>query len=376
MIPRFNYTIPLWFYIKSIFWSKDKHALEQLFCDQSILYYTNFARTGLRLLLSSISKKKLRVGVQVYTCHTVFQAIKKAGHEIVFLDIDREFRLDLKSLDARKNEIDILIVTHTFGNPERFDRIKEIIGQKIVIEDCSHAFMSRYRDRLCGTLGDASIFSFGLGKFPPIGFGGCVLVNNIEKFPSFLKCYNELPEEKFGTGLFNWMKSCVLAIVMHRPLYGITYRLGKRLDTKFDFVKKFSFHESKGGTVGAKLLNTYVPFIQDDIVRAKNKFETVSKCVDLTYIQNRYDEGQNYYITPLLIDNRDEIYDCFLKNKIEVGKHFQKSLIWANEFGYKEDCPNAHYIVDHILTLPLHSSVGNKDIKKICNILSMLTKTN
>jgi len=371
MIPRFYYTFPFRFYIGALLF-KSKSS-RHLLGDKNF-YYTNRARTGLRVLLSSISNKRLRVGVQVFTCHTIFQAIKKAGHEIVFLDITNEFKLDLDYLRNKKDEIDVLIITHTFGYSDRFEEIKNLIGEeKIIIEDCAHAYLSKYKGSLCGTLGDASILSFGLGKFPPIGVGGGVIINTPEKFPSFIDVYNSLKKECFFRGLVDWVKLLVYSVIMKRPLYGIfTRRLGKLLDKKIDFADKYSFKESRGNSLGLKLLNysnLYSTNLLENNKRNLNLFYE-------NYYSNDFEvsDDENAYVFSLLLEERDKIYNYLISNGVEAGKHFERSLIWARDFGYENSCPCAETITNKILTIPLHKSVHKKEVIKVANLLTEISK--
>jgi len=371
MIPRFYYTFPFLFYIKA-FLFKNKSTGHLL--DGKNFYYTNRARTGLRILLSSISNKKLRVGVQVFTCHTVFQAIKNAGHEIVFLDITNGLKLDLDFLRDKKDDIDVLIVTHTFGYADKFEEIKSILGEeKIIIEDCAHAYLSMYKGNLCGTLGDASILSFGLGKFPPIGVGGGVILNTPEKFPLFIDMFNSLKKENFIKGLMDWSKLLVYSLIMKRPIYGLfTRRLGKILDKKVDFVNKYSFKESRGSFMGLRLLfysNLY----------SANLLEINKKNLKLFYANYRLSsfedsDGENAYIFSLLVEDRDKIYNHLLSKGVEVGKHFERSLVWARNFGYENSCPCAEAITRKILTIPLHKSVHKTEVIMIANLLTEISK--
>ena len=369
MIPRFYYTFPINFYVKTLFYRKKTITH---FLGSNNFYYINTARTGLRLLLSSITNNKLRVGVQVFTCNTVFHAIKNAGHEIVFLDITEDFKLNLEFLREKKDKIDVLIVTHTFGNAERFDEIRNIIGKnKIIIEDCAHAYLSKYNGVYCGTLGDASIFSFGLGKFPPIGTGGGVIINSPEKFPLFNDKYNLLKNESFIKEVIIWIKLLFYSIVMKRPLYGIfTRKLGKLLDNKFDFIDKFSFKESKGSRIGLKLLSNSNFQISKLLEINKNNLKE--------FISNYHKEinikDYNAYIFPLLLEERDKVYNIFLSNGVEVVKHFENSLVWAINFGYEKNCPCAESIAKKILTIPLHKAVKKNEIVKISNLLTKISE--
>ena len=82
-------------------------------------YYLNHARTGLRIALSALGLPiGSKIGVAAYNCYTVMNAIIEAGYEIVFIDIDDNFHLDLNDLQHKKAKIDALIVTHFFGLPE------------------------------------------------------------------------------------------------------------------------------------------------------------------------------------------------------------------------------------------------------------------
>jgi dTDP-4-amino-4,6-dideoxygalactose transaminase len=228
MLPRFYYTLSTFQYIKNLFVLKTLKPTSAEVFKNSKTFYTNTARVGLRLLLSSISTKRLRIGVQVYTCHTVFQAIKRAGHDIVFLDLTNDLTLDINHLNENKTKIDVLIITHTFGTAEKVKEIKEILKDIIIIEDCSHAFLTSYQGKSCGTYGDAAIFSFGLGKFPPIGSGGLCVINNPGKFPTIDSEYQVLHFSNNLSALKEYVKILVYSFMLKSPFYGaFTYKIGK-----------------------------------------------------------------------------------------------------------------------------------------------------
>ena len=75
-------------------------------------------------------------------------------------------QMDLEDLKIKVGDIDSLIITHTFGFPEKIDEIKNIVGKKIIIEDCAHSFLSKTNGVNTGNLADAAIFSTGLAKYP------------------------------------------------------------------------------------------------------------------------------------------------------------------------------------------------------------------
>lgn len=373
LIPRFYYTLPLGSYL-SAFFSKDTIENQVPYFGERKLYFHNSGRTGLRLLLSSIREKKIRVGVQAYTCHSVFKAIHKAGHQIIFIDIDEHFQMDLKDLKKKAEDVDLLIITHTFGNPEKFDDIREIIGaKKVIIEDCAHAYGSCYADgQQAGSKGNAAIFSFGLGKLPPIGQIGCSVLSQPMSFPYFDKEYGNLEKEGWKKSLVHTLKSMVFSLAMKKPLYGmITRRLGKRLDSRFDFIDKFGFHESSGFTTDKRLFQKRTLHFQKLIDHNRKNFQRLKEALPHIIIENVGTAGKaNAYIAPLCVTNRDELFDHLLANDIEPGKHFYQSLIWAEEFGYKKgSCPNTEKLREQIITVPIHFGVKRNQIDRMCKII-------
>jgi perosamine synthetase len=73
-----------------------------------------------------------------------------------------------------------IIVTHLFGNPCDMDPIMELARSRNipVIEDCAQAFMSTYKGKPVGTIGDIGCFSLQQGKHITTGEGGIVVSNN------------------------------------------------------------------------------------------------------------------------------------------------------------------------------------------------------
>lgn len=341
------------------------------------IYYANNARTLLRILLSSVSGSSLKIGVQAYTCHTVFQAIRNAGHQIVFIDIDKDFGLDLKDLKKKINTIDVLIITHTFGYPDDMSKIREIAGNMLIIEDCAHAYLSLYNGKAVGTFGDAAIFSFGDAKFPPIGNLGMAIIKNQIKFPGFNKYYNALGQESILAKIMNLIKKFFLPMFFNKNLYGlITFPIKRKLGEKFDFSNKFSFHESKGFNINKLIfLRNYKSFVNDLETQKKNYNSLKTQIKSSSTVNDGKVTLPNHYAFPFLLNNRDYIFELFIKNRIEPGKHFHKSLEWAAQFGYSEgECPNAEEITNKIITIPIHPKINKKDILKMGNLILKYAK--
>ena len=75
-----------------------------------------------------------------------------------------------------------IIPVHLGGRPCRMDRILEIASKYRlkVIEDAAHALPARHQDRMIGTIGDITCFSFYVTKPITTGEGGMATTNNPE----------------------------------------------------------------------------------------------------------------------------------------------------------------------------------------------------
>ena len=375
---KYNYSISdLFFAFSHIKKTADKSPLENYFGTKSI-YFTNYARTGLILLLKSISNgNKLKIGVQPYTCHTIFQAIKNSGCEPLFIDINNNFTLDLVSLRKNIENIDILIVTHTFGIPADIYKVKQLAHNKIIIEDCAHSLFSEYKGKPTGTFGDASIFSFGYGKYPSIGPGGFTIISNQDLIPGFEKHFNKLLCPSFFDEYKNILKNIIYSLAFRRYIYGfLTYPVGKKLDKKLDFIGKYTVEEKKAFNSNVNiLLKNFELYKKRNKQQRTNGLYVLGKLIKYTNIIEGHERKFNYYIFPLLHHKRDSVVSMLLKNGIESGKHFALSIEWAREFGYKNGaCPIAERIAKQIFTIPVHYSLKQRIIQEIADKIIRVVK--
>ncbi|MBS4191608.1 DegT/DnrJ/EryC1/StrS family aminotransferase [Bacillus sp. FJAT-49705] len=100
----------------------------------------------------------------------------------VFADLDPySFNLDPLSIEKKiTSKTKAILVVHLAGNPCDMDSIIEIaIKHKLkVIEDCAQSYLTRYKGRLVGTIGDYGCFSTNDFKHISTGDGGIVTINS------------------------------------------------------------------------------------------------------------------------------------------------------------------------------------------------------
>ena len=100
----------------------------------------------------------------------------------VFADLELDY-YDLlpESIESRiTDKTKAIIVVHLFGQPADMDAILAIARKHnlAVIEDCCQSYLSVYKGRLVGTIGDIGCFSLQQSKHMASGDGGIIVTND------------------------------------------------------------------------------------------------------------------------------------------------------------------------------------------------------
>lgn len=149
------------------------------------LYHSG--RSALAAAMAATTPKGSKIVVPGLTCIAVVRAVKAAGCVPEFSDIDPEnLQYDLKELEKKikhDKEIRGIVVQNTLGVTIDIAEVERMIkGKKIaIIEDLAHSAGQFYPDkREVGTVGDATILSFGKGKAVDTISGGVLVLRNME----------------------------------------------------------------------------------------------------------------------------------------------------------------------------------------------------
>lgn len=378
MISRFKYSYTLrdvWEGIISLFRKEEvaPQLLDELF-PASHTYLISSARLGIKYALEAFKLKKgAKVGVQPYTCSSVLAAIVSAELIPFFIDIDETLTLDCNDLSAKIDQIDALIVTHTFGFTANILKIKSIASHLPILEDCAHALFSRYSNQQVGAFFDASVFSFGNGKFPSLGGGGMLVITNKSLNEYVSNKLAELPKPNVLNELTHIVMSYGKALLNTRIVqYAMTFFLSEDYLNKrnkeviTDPIKEFQLYRST-----KRLLKFKLPSYQD---RSEKQFKNglyLSMMIKeafpfLTHRRNRV----NYFAFVLFTKDRDKLYRYLKSKKIGSGKHFQHSLSWALAYGYKlGNCPSFELYNEQLLTISCNYSLRPSDLDRIVSYL-------
>ena len=132
----------------------------------------------LSLLAAGLTEGK-RVAVPNITMVATINAISWARAEPVIIDLNERICMSLKSLQTVE-KLDGVIYVPLNGRTEDGIAIENYCNEKniVLIEDSAHALGSQYQDKMCGSLGSISVFSFTPHKIITMGQGGLVLTDD------------------------------------------------------------------------------------------------------------------------------------------------------------------------------------------------------
>ncbi|MGI2293735.1 DegT/DnrJ/EryC1/StrS family aminotransferase [Paenibacillus sp. GXUN7292] len=165
------------------------HKVQQFLSDFNAMYqvpYSVAASSGTAAIHVALGAAGVTVGDEVITSPITDQGtvigILYQNAIPVFADLEpNSYNLDPKSVEARITpRTKAIVVVHLAGNPCDMDPIMAIAKKYNlkVIEDCAQAYLTTYKGKLVGTIGDYGCFSTNDFKHISTGDGGIVTVNS------------------------------------------------------------------------------------------------------------------------------------------------------------------------------------------------------
>jgi dTDP-4-amino-4,6-dideoxygalactose transaminase len=299
-------------------------------------------------------------------CSTV-NVILHCGAKPVFADIDRhDWNIDPDEIEKKiTKKTKVILPVHLHGRPCQMDRIMALAKKHklFVVEDAAHALEAWYHGQKIGNLGDLTCFSFYVTKNVATGEGGMVTTNNK-----------------------NWAKQIKIL-----SLHGLSRDAYKRYSTKvfrhyqaivpgykynlMDIQAAIGLHQLARVKENAKIRKKYWQ-------RYEQAFKKMPELITpAPEDKNTYHARHLYALLvrpERLKINRDEFISQLLKLNIGSGIHFYPVHLhpyYQKTFGYKRgDFPNAEFVGECLLSLPLAANLKEKDIIDVIQAVQWLVK--
>ncbi|MGB9844121.1 MAG: DegT/DnrJ/EryC1/StrS family aminotransferase [Caldisericia bacterium] len=306
----------------------------------------NSGTSALHLIIKSLNIKD---GDEVITTSFSFIASSNCilfeRAKPVFVDIEEEsYTINPDLIEEKINEkTKAILAVDVFGQPAYWDKLEKIEKKYnlFLIEDSAEAIGSKYKEKICGTFGDAGIYSFYPNKQITTGEGGAILTNN-ENIYNLSKSYRN---QGRGEGSF-WLEH--IRIGYNYRLPDLNCALGisqlKRIDKIIEKRKKIF-----------NIYKFYLRDIEEIILPQEREDSTVNWFNYVVRLKDNFTKIQ-----------RDALIQFLNENGVESKNYFPPIHLqpfYINLFNYKTgDLPITEKISDRTISIPFFNELTEKEI--------------
>jgi len=300
-------------------------------------------------------------GAEVITTTMTFvataNAIVHAGAVPILTDCDRLTGL----IDPERIEAAItprtraIVPVHLYGRPCDMDAIMDIARRHglVVIEDAAHAIGAQHRGRRIGTIGHMTAFSFYVTKNLTTGEGGMVttaspaLAESIKRHAHHglshdaWQRFTDVEYRHYSASVagFKYNMTDIQAALGLHQLGRVEPGLKRRNEIWQRYDEAF-----------AGLPVELPPPAEPDVVHARHLYTLAIECARAGI-------------------SRDTLMDRLHRLNIGAGVHFIGAHLqpyYAGRFGHRpEDFPNATWISERTLSLPLSARLSDEDVDDV-----------
>ena len=357
---------------------REEDVWEEVFRCKPIL--TTSGRASLYTILKALDLPKgAGVGVPLFCCHVVFDVVRQAGLEPVFLDINAEdYNVSVEDVSKKLGRLSAVVAVHMFGQPADMDSLLETCGEIPVIEDCAQALFSEYKGSPAGFRSPVSFFSFRSGKYISAGEGSAIFCREEglrEKIRGLVDRYDDW---RWDRQIAHAASTYVMSLFYRRPLYGmIGYRAGRALHRKLDLSRKSPFKLRRIAPVDRIIVQKRLAHFAMNVDRQRGNARYLMAGLKMNGAVGPIDlEGRssNFYQFPLrFVDERrrDFVADYLFGKGIDCAKYLHDIVPTAGElYGYAGDCPVAEHCSRTVLSIPIHYTMTRRDLDRVAEALN------
>ena len=332
--------------------------------------YSVFVNSGSSANLASIYSlllsgklKNNKIVVPAVSWVTTVTPVVQLGMEPIMCDCDIDnLGLDITHLKEiiKKDNPSAIILVHVLGIPNHMDEILELCKENdiLLVEDTCESIGSKYNDKLLGTLGDLSTFSFYFGHHMSTIEGGMISTNDEDLYHILLSIRShgwdrDLPKEKqsFLREKYN--------VDNFRSLYTFYYP---------GFNLRSTDLQAYIGLGQLEKLDMIIENRNKNFIRYKNEIKNTFWNVSEpkgSFISN--------FSFPIITENIKKLTEELIKNNIECRPLICGSInehpFWYERYG-KQTLPNSKLIHNYGLYIPNNHQMTDEEISKVIEVVN------
>lgn len=315
------------------------------YCQTQHAVAVNSGTSALHLAMRALGVKE---GDEVIVPANTFIAtawgVSHAGATPVFVDCDANtWNLSPEKVKAKINsKTKAIIGVHLYGQPCDLSALLKVAEENKIafVEDAAQAHGALYSGKKIGSFGEMCCFSFYPGKnLGAFGEGGGITTNKAEYAEKIKLLRNQGSVVKYYHE----------AIGYNERMDGIQ---GAVLSVKLKYLDSWNTRRK-----------AIAKMYQQGITNASIKMQQTQANVESVY-----------HLFVITTEKRDALMKHLNEQAIYPGQHYpvpchlQKAYAHLN---YKKgDCPNAEYLAEHCLSLPMYAELTDEEVSRVIDAVN------
>ncbi|MCZ4310086.1 DegT/DnrJ/EryC1/StrS family aminotransferase [Vibrio atlanticus] len=283
-------------------------------------------------------------------------AIKYAGLEPIFADVDEYLCLDPQSIEEKiTDKTKAVVFVGLGGNTGQLEAVAKLCKERglALVLDAAHMAGSRFDGKHVGYNADVTVFSYQAVKNMPTADSGMICFQNPE--------YDALARKLTWLGI-------------NKDTYARTAAQGA-YKWKYDVEDLgFKYH---GNSIMAGMALVALKYLDNDNSYrrqlAKWYREELSECDDVKIVPIAQGCESSTHLLQIRVSNRDELLIKLNENDIYPGVHYTDN----SEYKMYEKsgrCPKALIASNEIISLPMHMGITRHDVVNVVNMVKKYSK--
>ena len=312
---------------------------------------------ALEVAIKSLNlKKNSEVIIPSFSIIATALCVVKCGLKPILVDCSLStWNMDPeKVLKKISKKTSAIIITHIYGLPVDLQKIMNVAKKKNIkiIEDAAEVIGLKYKNRMCGSFGDVSTFSFYANKHITTGEGGMIVTN---KKDIYEKC-KSLRNLSFSKSYFDRYN--------HDDI-GWNYRM-----------------TNMQAALGCGQLKSINKIVKRKREIGNLYYKHLKKNKHLLFQENKNSYSKNiYWVFGVLLkknsrSKRDFLMRALLKNKIDTRPFFlsmnKQKIFKKMKIFSKSKMPNSEYLSNNGFYLPSGLGISDSEIRYVCTTLNQL----
>lgn len=330
-----------------------------------------------------------------FTCVVVPSAIVYLGAKPVYVDIDAAtFNMNAAQLTSKISpRTKVVVAQHTFGLPAPMDEIRAAMATSgraaeiKVVEDSAHAFGSKYRGQLVGTLGDAAFFSTQWSKPFTTGLGGIAVVRDAVIREKLGELHAQTEQPSFGSATMLRLQYWAHAVAYRPQLFWLAqglYRTATQvgLGVGSSSADELEIQQPRDYSWRASAFQSR---LMDRKFAAAERSVSHRQEIARYYVEALQESGFSvprvdahiapvFLRMPVLVADKRKALEEARRGRLEIGDWFVSPLHpnmggWEKVGYTRGECPVAEKVCAHIINLPTHRGIARAEAERVMNFV-------